>query len=128
MHIETQQAELIHRCGFQLKLTNPEWDEIFVTTALHPLVASAIDQSCSRYNTLCAENQLSAPVLKFEDEVEPKITENFINMYLPYRKPEDIKNAYLINNNGLTWSKGKNTIILLQCTFIIPDAFLYDYQ
>lgn len=128
IHIETQQAEMIHRCGFQIKLTNPTWDEIFVTDVVHPLVTAAIDQSCSCYNTLCAENQISAPVLKFDDQVASNITASFINMYHTYRKPEDIRNDYLINNNGLTWSKGKNTIILLQCTFIILDAFLYDCQ
>ncbi len=128
MYFETQQAELTHRCGFQFKFTNPDWDAIFVSTALHSLVISAIDKSCLCYNRLCAENQVSAPMLKFEDEVATKITENFINKYYTYRKPEDTRNAYLINNTGLIWSKGKNTIILLQCTFIILDAFLYDNQ
>jgi hypothetical protein len=128
MQIQTQQADMKYRCGFQFKLTNPGWDEIFVTDALYPLVTSAIDQSCTCYNTLCDQNQISAPVLKFDDQVASKITESFIYTYYTYRKPEETLNEYLINNTGLTWSKGKNTIILLQCTFIILDAFLYDYQ
>jgi hypothetical protein len=126
--IVTQQAEMKHRSGFQFKLTNPDWDEIFITDAIHPLVTAAVDQCCSCYNTLCDENQIIAPVLKFDDQVASKITESFISQYHKYRKPDDLSNEYLINNNGLTWSKGMNTIILLQCTFIILDAFLYDYQ
>jgi hypothetical protein len=68
-----------------------------------------------------------APTLKFEDQVATNITANIINLYFTYRRHDDIANEYLINNNGSIWTRRTKTIILLQCTFIILDAFLNDY-
>ena len=72
-------------------------------------------------------NNISAPILKLDDQVTTGITKNIINMYSTYRRKDDIANDYLINNTGITWTSGSKTIVLLQGTFIILDAFLYEF-
>jgi hypothetical protein len=124
--VQTFHAGLMYRCAFQFKIAKATWDEIFSTNLILPLVSAAIETTCRSYNELCKENNVSAPVLKFDKSIEAGVTENIINLYFDYRKKDDIANEYLMNNNGITFTKGRNTIVLLQCTFIILDAFLYD--
>ena len=125
MYLETAEAELLYRCGYHFRTTNLHWDDIFVTDVIHPLVSVAVDKSSACFNALCAEGSISAPLLKFNDQVTNGITESIINLYSTYRRNDDIANDYLINNNGITYTSGSKTINLLQGNFIILDAFLY---
>ena len=61
IYLETAQAELLYRCGYQFRLTNPQWDEVFITDAIYPLVSVAIDKSSVCFNALCNEITLALP-------------------------------------------------------------------
>ena len=117
----------MYRCGYQFRITNLLWDDIFVTDVVLPLVSVLVVKSSACFNALCNEYDISAPKLKFDDKVATGITESIINQYSTYRRNDDIANDYLINNEGITWTSGSKTINLLQGTFIILDAFLYHF-
>jgi len=125
--LETAQAEILYRCGYEFRLKHPQWDEVFVTDVIHPLVSVAIDNSCKCFNALCTEYDISAPTLKFDDQITAGITSTIIDQYTTYRRNEDIANDFLMNNTGITYTSGSKTINLLQGTFIILDAFLYQF-
>lgn len=119
-------VEILYRFAVEFNGTNMEWTDVFSAEFLEPLVDETMQNCCQGYYDYCDKNNISCDYLDIAPSQIESFTHNIINQYLEYRSQGDLENAYLINNVGLEFESGTDTILLINCSFAILDQILFE--
>lgn len=124
--LQTMEADSLFRVSFEFSFKKGTWDDIFSADFIHTMLEAALQKSLQGYHEQCISHQLKPHTITFKDSTTKSIVGGMIERYFNYRKLDDINNSYLINTQGITFTSGNKTNILLKGTFIILDAFFYE--
>jgi len=124
--LQMNTAEITYRTAFEFDGRDYAWKDLFEQDFIFKLTSRAVENCYEAFNEFCERNAIVySHNIDSDETVSKTITKSIIEQYVTYRSISDVQHSYLLNNVGLEFETGTDTIALIKSTFAIIDEILY---
>jgi hypothetical protein len=109
-----------------------EWDHLFVSENLRPIIGNALENALLEFRHICIQNNVDlSPEMKEKDpevteEMIDGVCENIVNEYMAHRKRYDMANEGAMKEIELICPTSSPADLTLNLTFLVMEEILFN--